>query len=101
MSLLWSSLSSQHGDVAKMTFEEALRELEEIVKRLENIQERLSLEESIAAYERGTILRQHCEAKLQEAEMRIEKLVITEQGERNVVLDEEESVKDGNGGTKE
>ena len=80
--------SSDHTDVANMTFEEALRELEAIVKQLENIQKQLNLEESIAAYERGTILRRHCEAKLQEAEMKIEKLAIPERVNKNIIWDE-------------
>lgn len=55
-----------------MSFEDALAELEAIVQKLERGQ--LDLDGAIAAYERGTALRQHCAAKLQEAELRVEKL---------------------------
>jgi exodeoxyribonuclease VII small subunit len=61
-----------------MAFEEAMAELESIVQKLERGQ--ISLEDSIAAYERGTLLRQHCEKKLKEAEARIEKLSIGADG---------------------
>jgi exodeoxyribonuclease VII small subunit len=64
--------------IEKMAFEEALGELESIVQKLERGQ--LSLEESITAYERGTLLRKHCEAKLKEAEARVEKLSIGADG---------------------
>jgi exodeoxyribonuclease VII small subunit len=55
-----------------MSFEMALAELEGIVQKLERGQ--LDLDAAIAAYERGTQLRQHCAAKLKEAELRVEKL---------------------------
>ncbi len=60
-------------DLAHLSFEEALAELERIVRGLEGGQQRL--EEAINAYERGSLLRQHCEAKLREAEMRVERIV--------------------------
>jgi exodeoxyribonuclease VII small subunit len=62
------------ADVAALTFEQALKQLEEIVQRLEKGQ--VDLEDSIAIYERGTALKAHCEAKLRDAEARIEKIVI-------------------------
>ena len=62
------------SDIESMTFEEALRELEEIVRKLEDINNTLTLEDSIQAYERGTALKQHCEAKLKDAQMKIEVL---------------------------
>lgn len=58
--------------VAALSFEEAMAELEALVQRLERGQ--LDLEASIAAYERGTELRRHCAKKLEEAELRVEKL---------------------------
>ena len=64
--------------IAGMTFEAALAELEAIVQRLERGQ--LDLEASIAAYERGTALRQHCADKLREAQMRVEKLTLDAEG---------------------
>jgi exodeoxyribonuclease VII small subunit len=62
------------ADVAALTFEQALKQLEDIVQRLEKGQ--VDLEDSIAIYERGTALKAHCEAKLRDAEARIEKIVI-------------------------
>lgn len=59
--------------VAELSFEEALRELEEIVRGLEGGQGQLA--DAIAAYERGTALRRHCEARLAEAEARVEAIV--------------------------
>jgi exodeoxyribonuclease VII small subunit len=64
--------------VEQMTFEEALAELETIVQRLERGQ--LDLDASIAAYERGTLLRQHCADKLRQAQLRVEKLTLDREG---------------------
>lgn len=60
-------------DVAGMSFEDALGELEQIVRQLEAGQQKL--EDSIVAYERGVLLRRHCDAKLSEAEARVEAIV--------------------------
>tara|TARA_Y100000590_G_C15621122_1_gene977609 strand:+ start:557 stop:820 length:264 start_codon:yes stop_codon:yes gene_type:complete len=59
--------------VAKLTFEEALLELEDIVAQLEG--GKVSLEESIDIYTRGTYLRIHCENKLKDAQEKIEKII--------------------------
>lgn len=61
------------ADVAQLSFEDALAELERIVRGLESGQQKL--EEAIAAFERGSALRRHCEAKLAEAETRIQAIV--------------------------
>jgi len=61
-------------DIAAMSFETALRELEGIVGKLESGQAPLA--ESIAIYERGEALKAHCEALLKAAEMRIEKITL-------------------------
>ena len=61
-----------HGDISAMSFEAALAELETIVTRLEKGD--APLEESIALYERGEALRAHCEARLQQAEAKVEKI---------------------------
>ena len=53
------------ADIAALSFEEALAELQELVKRLERGDNKL--EEAIKAYERGAALKRHCEAKLREA----------------------------------
>lgn len=60
-------------DVAGLSFEAALAELEGIVKALEGGQQKLS--DAIAAYQRGSALRRHCEAKLAEAEQAVQAIV--------------------------
>ncbi len=60
-------------DISGLSFEDALAELERIVKGLEGGQQKL--EDAITAYERGAVLRQHCEAKLAEAEARVQVIV--------------------------
>jgi exodeoxyribonuclease VII small subunit len=59
--------------VETLSFEAALKELESIVGRLE--QGEVALEDSIALYERGQVLKAHCEKKLKAAESRLEKIV--------------------------
>jgi exodeoxyribonuclease VII small subunit len=61
------------AEVMQLSFEDALAELERIVRGLESGQQKL--EEAIAAFERGSALRRHCEAKLAEAETRIQAIV--------------------------
>ena len=65
-------------DIAAMSFEDALAELEQIVKRLEAGSGKLN--DAIAAYERGALLKRHCEAKLREAQSRVEKIVVGSNG---------------------
>ncbi len=65
-------------DPAKLTFEDAINELEKIVSQLEGGQ--TSLEESIRLYERGEKLKARCEALLKNAEMRIEKITLGADG---------------------
>jgi len=55
------------------SFEEAFRELEEVVARLEA--GNISLEESLALFERGTQLAAYCGDLLDQAEMRVHQLV--------------------------
>jgi len=65
-------------DLAVMSFEEALVELEQIVRRLETGQ--VKLDEAILSYERGAQLKQHCERKLNEAQQRVDRIVIGPDG---------------------
>ena len=65
-------------DIAKLSFEDALAELEKIVRTLED--GRGKLDDSIKAYERGALLKRHCEAKLREAQAKVEKIVIGPDG---------------------
>jgi exodeoxyribonuclease VII small subunit len=66
------------ADIAKLSFEDALKELEEIVRGLESGKGKL--DDAIAAYERGSALKRHCERKLAEAEARIEKIALSANG---------------------
>ena len=66
--------AAPHADVAGLSFEKALGELEAIVQKLEG--GNVPLEDSIAIYERGEALKTHCEALLKAAEMRIEKITL-------------------------
>ena len=67
-----------HADIKDMTFERALKELEAIVGRLERGD--VELEESIAIYERGETLRDHCDRLLKQAEAKVEKLTFGTDG---------------------
>ena len=67
------------ADIKKMSFEDALHELESIVGGLE--QGASKLDEAIGAYERGALLKQYCEAKLKEARERIEKINVGPDGD--------------------
>jgi exodeoxyribonuclease VII small subunit len=62
------------ADIGSMSFEAALAELESIVGKLEKGD--VELEQSIAIYERGAALKAHCEKKLREAELKVEKIVV-------------------------
>ena len=65
--------------IEKMSFEEALAALEEIVKKIDTGQENLA--DAVDSFERGVILKNHCEKMLKEAKLKIEKITKTESGE--------------------
>ncbi|MGJ3231255.1 MAG: exodeoxyribonuclease VII small subunit [Oceanicaulis sp.] len=67
------------SDIAAMSFEAALAELERIVSQLERGE--VELEKSIAMYERGAALKAHCEARLKEAQLKVDKIVVGAGGE--------------------
>lgn len=69
---------TQNAAIETLNFEQALIELETIVKSLETGQ--AALEDSITAYERGVALKKHCEQKLQDAQAKIEKITIAQDG---------------------
>ncbi|WGM38631.1 exodeoxyribonuclease VII small subunit [Caulobacter sp. NIBR1757] len=62
--------------IEALSFEAALQELERIVQTLESGQ--APLEESISVYERGALLKAHCEKKLEAARLRVEKVVLAQ-----------------------
>lgn len=67
------------SEIEKLSFEEAMRELEQTVSKLETGE--ATLEESITLYERGAELRAHCEKRLREAEERVEKITLSANGQ--------------------
>lgn len=68
-----------HNDVAGLSFEQALKELEAIVRRLE--EGKAELETAISDYSRGVALREHCQKKLADARLKVEKIIKTPGGE--------------------
>jgi exodeoxyribonuclease VII small subunit len=65
-------------DLSQLSFEDALKRLEAIVHRLESGD--ASLDESITLYTEGDLLRGQCEARLKDAQMRIEKISLGSDG---------------------
>ena len=72
-----------NANIAAMSFEDALAELEAIVRGLE--EGKGNLEDSIGAYERGAALKRHCERKLNEAKAKVEKISIGPDGAAQLV----------------
>ena len=72
----------------KMTFEDAMDELESIVNALDKGD--ISLDKAIAAYDRGSKLKDHCEKKLNEAKMKVETIQMSENQE--LILNKENSL---------
>jgi exodeoxyribonuclease VII small subunit len=69
-------------DIATMSFEDALRELEQIVHRLEAGD--VPLDDSIRIYERGAALKAYCDKRLKEAELKIEKVKVGADGPKGL-----------------
>ena len=70
------------ADIAALSFEEALAELEKIVRDLETGQAKL--DDAIAAYERGAALKRHCEAKLRDAQAKVDRIVTGPEGQNRL-----------------
>lgn len=64
--------------IEKMSFEDALSELERIVAQLERGD--APLEQSIDLYQRGAKLKAHCESLLKSAQLKVEKIVLAPDG---------------------
>ncbi len=64
--------------IESMSFEDALTELESIVRNLETGQTKL--DDSISHYERGVALKKHCEKRLNDARLKIEKISMDSNG---------------------
>ncbi len=73
-----AAVSKTDSDVGKMSFEDALGELEDIVAELEDGS--IKLDQAIGAYERGAKLKAHCEKKLSEAKAKVEKISLGPEG---------------------
>jgi exodeoxyribonuclease VII small subunit len=71
-------MTGKQQPVEQLSFEAALGELETIVRGLEKGD--TALEDSITAYERGAALKKHCEKKLREAQSKIEKISVNDDG---------------------
>ncbi len=63
----------------ELSFEEALQKLETLVRELES--GRIKLDDAVAAYEQATMLKKFCEDKLKAAQLKIEKLEMSPEGE--------------------
>jgi exodeoxyribonuclease VII small subunit len=70
--------TSLPADIAALSFEDALTELEKLVRQLED--GKAKLDDAIGAYERGALLKRHCETKLREAQAKIEKITVGPDG---------------------
>ena len=71
-------MAETNTDVAKLSFEKALAELEQIVQKLERGD--VALEESVTIYERGEALKRRCEELLRQAEARVDKITTDASG---------------------
>lgn len=67
----------QKAAISKMTFEEAMRELEEIVKKIDSGSE--PLDKAIQSFERGAALKRHCVLQLKNAKLKIEKVIVEDE----------------------
>ena len=63
-------------ELEKLTFEEAMQELEKLVDSLDKGD--VSLDEAIAAYDRGSQLKDYCQKKLHDAKMKVETIQVSE-----------------------
>ena len=70
-------------DIAALSFEDALAELDRIVRQLE--EGRGKLDDAIVAYERGAQLKRHCATKLEEARAKVDRIVLGADGSVAIV----------------
>lgn len=73
--------------IKTLSFEKAFEELEAVVRTLE--EGKAPLEQAIASYERGILLKQHCEEKLREATLKVEKILVQPNADVKIVPDNE------------
>lgn len=72
----------EENKIKNLSFEDAIIQLENIVRELES--GRIKLDDALSAYERAVGLKQLCENKLKAAQLKIEKIEISPQGEMTV-----------------
>ncbi len=73
-----SEKTQESSDIATLSFEQAMTELNDLVQKLESGE--APLEDAIATYERGMALKAHCEKKLNEAQRKIEQIRLSDAG---------------------
>jgi len=69
---------SDETPVGKMSFEQAMAELEQVVTKLERGD--VALQDSIALYERGAALKKRCEDELKRAEEKVAAITLDAEG---------------------
>ena len=75
-----TDMEQYRAEVAEMTFERSMEELERLVDELE--QGGVDLDRSLEIYERAGVLRDHCRAILDDGQRRIQKIMETADGVR-------------------
>ena len=65
-----------NNELEKLTFEEAMKELEKLVDSLDKGD--VSLDDAITAYDRGSQLKDYCQKKLHEAKMKVETIQLAD-----------------------
>src|SRR5205085_5159111 len=73
-----TAMATFPDDVGELSFEAALARLEEIVRTLEKGE--APLDKSIELYQEGDRLKRHCEARLKDAQARIEQIAFGSDG---------------------
>jgi exodeoxyribonuclease VII small subunit len=68
-----AGMTDAAANISVLSFEDALKALEDVVRKLESGD--VPLDDSITLYERGEALRKHCQARLDSAQARIERIV--------------------------
>ena len=70
-------------EIKDISFEDALLQLENIFRQLES--GRIKLDDAVTAYEKAVALKQFCENKLKAAQLKIEKIQLSPDGELQTV----------------
>ena len=71
-------MSEENENIENLSFEDALAKLENIVRELEG--GKIKLDDAVEAYEKATSLKKFCEQKLKDAQLKIEKINISQDG---------------------